>query len=83
MFFMAKLFFLKCFTNAFEPYNYTFIFALRKFEIYVIGVPILIYTDYNLLQNIVGCSPKLAMLIGWALSLQKFNIVTIIDRYID
>ena len=61
-----------------EGYNYTVIFALRKFEIYVIGVSILIYTDHNPLQNVVGCSSKLARLIRWALRLQKFNIFTII-----
>ena len=67
-----------------EGYNYTVGFALQKFEIYVIGVPILIYTDHNPSQNGVGCCPKLARLIRWALSLQKFNIiVTIIDRKID
>ena len=61
-----------------EGYNYTVIFALRKFEIYVIGVSILIYTDHNPLQNVVVCSSKLARLIRWALRLQKFNIFTII-----
>ena len=66
-----------------EGYNYTVIIALRNFEIYVIGVPILIYTDHNPLQNVVGCSLKLARLIRWALRLQKFNIVTIIDGKID
>ena len=36
-----------------EGYDYTVIFALRKFEIYVIGFSILIYTDHNPLQNVV------------------------------
>jgi hypothetical protein len=60
-----------------EREGYAVIFALRKFETYLIGAPIYIYTDHNPLQYIVDCSPKSARLIRWALSLQKFNIISV------
>ena len=43
-----------------EREGYAVIFALRKFETYLIGAPIFIYTDHNPLQYIVDCSPKSA-----------------------
>ena len=50
-----------------EREGYAVIFALRKFETYLIGAPIFIYTDHNPLQCIVDCSPKSARLIRWVL----------------
>ena len=37
-----------------EGYNYTVIFALQKFEIYVIGVPILIYERFQRIIHFVS-----------------------------
>ena len=60
-----------------EKESFAVIFGLRRFETYLIGSPVIIYTDHNPLTYIVECSPKSARLTRWALSLQKFHIIAV------
>ena len=58
-----------------EREGYAVIFALRRFESYLIAAPVVIISDHNPLRYIVECSPKSARLTRWALSLQKFQVL--------
>ena len=60
-----------------EREGFAIIFALKKFESYLIGAPVIIHTDHNPLTYICDVSPKCARLVRWALSLQKFDIISI------
>ena len=63
-----------------EKEAYAIIFALKKFETYLFGAPVIIQTDHNPLRYITNCSSKSPRLIRWALSLQKFNILEVQHR---
>ena len=67
-----------------EKEGYSIIFGLRRFESYLIGSPIIIFTDHNPLKYIVECSPKSARLTRWSLALTKFDIVDVRHkRWVD
>ena len=63
-----------------EREGYAVIFALRKFECYLIGSPVIIITDHNPLSYICDSSPKSARLVRWSMSLQKFDVMAIKHR---
>jgi len=63
-----------------EREGYALIFALRKFECYLIGSPVIIITDHNPLSYICDSSPKSARLVRWSMSLQKFDVMAIKHR---
>ena len=57
-----------------EKEAYAIIFALRKFDHFVYGQPITIYTDHNPLHFLVNSLPKSSKLTRWSLALQRYEI---------
>ncbi len=57
-----------------EKESYAVVFALRKFDKYVFGSKIDLFTDHNPLQYLVLSVPQSAKLTRWALALQRYNI---------
>ena len=55
------------------------VFALDKFRSYIIGSPIVIFTDQTALKYLMSKQDAKAGLIRWVLLLQEFNI-TIKDK---
>lgn len=49
------------------------LFACQKFRIYVLGHPILLYTDHKSLTFLFTCKLKSTRLTRWTLSLQEFD----------
>jgi hypothetical protein len=50
------------------------LFALRKFDVWVFGAKINLYSDHNPLQYLVSCAPRSAKLTRWALSLTRYDL---------
>ena len=57
-----------------EKEAYAVIFALQKFDVWVFGSKIDLYSDHNPLQYLVSCAPKSAKLTRWALSLTRYDL---------
>jgi hypothetical protein len=57
-----------------EKESYAVIFALQRFEHYLLGAKILLYTDHNPLKYLTACAPNNSKLTRWALALQQFDI---------
>ena len=57
-----------------EKEAYAVIFALRKFDVWVFGAKINLYSDHNPLQYLVSCAPRSAKLTRWALSLTRYDL---------
>ena len=51
----------------------TIVFVLEKFKAYLVGAPIVIFTNHSALKYLVNKDSK-ARLIRWILLLQKFNL---------
>ena len=49
------------------------VFALMKFRTYLIGSPIIVFTDHSTLKNLVQKKDTKERLIQWVLLLQEFN----------
>jgi hypothetical protein len=58
-----------------ERESYAVIFALRRFESYVMGASITLYTDHDPLRFLTKGIPNSSKLTRWALALQQFDIV--------
>ncbi|RVW23461.1 Retrovirus-related Pol polyprotein from transposon 17.6 [Vitis vinifera] len=50
------------------------VFALDKFRAYLVGAPIVIFTDHSALKYLVNKKDSKARLIRWILLLQEFNL---------
>ncbi|RVW23700.1 Retrovirus-related Pol polyprotein from transposon opus [Vitis vinifera] len=50
------------------------VFALDKFRAYLVGAPIVIFTDHSALKYLVNKKDSKARLIHWILLLQEFNL---------
>ncbi|RVW39355.1 Retrovirus-related Pol polyprotein from transposon 17.6 [Vitis vinifera] len=50
------------------------VFALDKFRAYLVGAPIVIFTDHSALKYLVNKKDSKARLICWILLLQEFNL---------
>ena len=50
------------------------VFALDKFKAYLVGAPIVIFTDHSTLKYLVNKKDSKARLIHWILHLQEFNL---------
>ncbi|KAA0053324.1 Retrovirus-related Pol polyprotein from transposon 17.6 [Cucumis melo var. makuwa] len=55
------------------------VFALDKFRSYIIGSPVIVYTDHAAVRYLVSKKESKPRLIRWVLVLQEFNL-TIKDR---
>ncbi|MBE2321327.1 hypothetical protein DVA67_035760, partial [Solirubrobacter sp. CPCC 204708] len=51
------------------------VFALDKFRSYVIGTPIVVFTDHSALKYLFSKQDAKARLIRWILLLQEFNLI--------
>ena len=52
----------------------TIVFVLDKFRSYLIGAPIVVFTDYATLKYLLSKKNAKAWLIRWILLLQEFNM---------
>ena len=50
------------------------VFALEKFISYILGSPIIIYTDHSALKHLLSKKETKLRLIRWILLLQEFDI---------
>ena len=50
------------------------VFTLDKFRAYLVGAPIMIFTDHSTLKYLVNKKDFKARLIRWILLLQEFNL---------
>jgi len=57
-----------------EREAYACIFALNKFDVFVVASSIILYTDHNPLKFLVDTSPKSSKLQRWAMSLSRYDI---------
>jgi hypothetical protein len=57
-----------------EKEAYAVIFALQKFDVWIYGSRIELYSDHNPLKYLVSCAPRSAKLTRWALSLSRYDI---------
>ncbi len=57
-----------------EKEAYAILYGLKKFDIFLYGSKVIIYTDHNPLQYLTQTTPKNARLMRWALALQRYNI---------
>jgi len=57
-----------------EKESFAVIFALRKFDKYIFGYHIELFTDHNPLQYLAKTIPQSAKLTRWALALQRYDI---------
>lgn len=62
-----------------EKELFTIVFALDKFCAYIVGSPIVIFTDHAALKYLLTKNDAKPQLIRWILLLQEFNI-TIKDK---
>lgn len=58
-----------------EREAYGVIFALQRFDVFVFGGIIQLFTDHDPLKYLTACVPKSAKLTRWSLSLTRYNIV--------
>jgi len=58
-----------------EKEAYALIWALKKFETWVFGTTIYVYTDHNPLKYLTECAPRNAKLQRWLLALQRYNVI--------
>jgi len=66
-----------CYTAKMEHYrkkSYAVIFALQRFEHYVMRAKILLYTAHNQWKYLTASAPNNSKLTRWALALQQFGI---------
>lgn len=61
--------------SAVEREAYALIWALHKFETWVFGAKIYVYTDHNPLKYLTESAPKNAKLQRWLLALQRYNVI--------
>ena len=57
-----------------EREAYAVIYALKKFDVWIYGSHIDLYTDHNPLQYLISCVPQSSKLTRWALSLTRYDI---------
>jgi len=57
-----------------EKEAYAALWALNKFKHWVLGAPIVLYSDHNPLTYLTECSPNSSKLMRWSLALQEFNV---------
>jgi hypothetical protein len=57
-----------------EKEAYAILYGLKKFDIFLYGSNIIIYTDHNPLQYLTETTPKNARLMRWSLAIQRYNI---------
>src|SRR6267154_1651523 len=63
--------------------SYGIVFALKKFEVYVFGSHIDLFTDHNPLSYVTMTLPTSSKLIRWVLFLSKFDITIKFLRGVD
>ena len=58
-----------------EKESLAIIFSVKRFDAFIFGRPVTVYTDHNPLRYLTNASPPSAKLIRWKLALQRYNIV--------
>ena len=48
--------------------------ALKRFETFIFGHEIHVFSDHNPLSYLTTSAPNSAKLLGWSLALQSFNV---------
>ena len=76
----SKLSDTQCKWSTIEKESYGIIFALRKFDSFVFGQNIIVYSDHNPLHYLINATPKSSKLIRWSLALQRYVTRGVLEK---